>query len=58
MVDSWSELTWDGALDNVSIVITTPQVLLDALLHSFVRMTSISLLILDEGKMPVVILRN
>ncbi|ROW06517.1 hypothetical protein VMCG_04359 [Cytospora schulzeri] len=35
-VDSWSKSTWDGALTNVDIVVSTHQVLLDALLHAFI----------------------
>lgn len=49
-VDSWSGATWDGALVNVKIVITTHQVLLDALLHGFVQISSLALLVLDEGQ--------
>lgn len=48
-VDSWSASTWDTALINVKIVITTPQVLLDALLHGFVNISSLALLVFDEG---------
>lgn len=49
MVDTWSKSTWNDALVNVKIVITTPQVLLDALLHGFVQISGLALLILDEG---------
>lgn len=49
-LDSWSESTWQCALINVKIVITTPQVLLDALVHGFVRISSVALLIFDEGQ--------
>lgn len=49
-VDSWSRSTWEGALVNVKIVVTTNQVLLEALLHGFVQISSLALLILDEGK--------
>lgn len=49
-LDSWSEFTWQSALVNVKIVITTPQVLLDALVHGFVRISSMALLVFDEGK--------
>lgn len=51
-VDSWSGSTWDGALVNIKIVITTHQVLLDALLHGFVQISSLALLIFDEGEPP------
>lgn len=48
-LDSWSSATWRGVLVNVKIVITTPQVLLDALLHGFASISSIALLVFDEG---------
>lgn len=49
MVNNWSASTWCGALVNVKIVITTPQVLLEALFHGFVQMSTLALLIFDEG---------
>lgn len=49
-VDSWSASTWETALINVKIVITTPQVLLDALLHGFVGISALALLVFDEGR--------
>lgn len=49
-VDSWSNSTWEGVLVNVKLVVTTHQVLLDALLHGFVQMSSLALIIFDEGK--------
>lgn len=49
-LDSWSLSTWEGALVNVKIILTTPQVLLDALLHGFVRISSVALFVFDEGK--------
>lgn len=52
-VDSWSGSTWEVALVNVKIVITTPQVLLDALIHGYVRISSLALLIFDEGNKVV-----
>lgn len=49
-VDTWSDVsTWDRFLKNVSIVVSTHQVLLDALSHKFVRMSSLSLIVFDEG---------
>ena len=48
-VDSWSKSTWEGVLFNVKLVVTTPQVLLDALLHGFVQISSLALIIFDEG---------
>lgn len=50
-VDFWSEKRiWDAALLNVRVVISTPAILFDALSHGFVSLSTISLLILDEGK--------
>lgn len=49
-VDSWSPSTWDTILVNVKIVIATPKVLLDALLHGFVIISSIALIVFDEGR--------
>ncbi|KAF2658451.1 dicer-like protein 2 [Lophiostoma macrostomum CBS 122681] len=41
--------TWDNVLHNVRIVLSTHQVLLDALTHAFVRMSRLALLIFDEA---------
>ena len=50
-VDKWSELSiWDAALDQARVVISTHAVLSDALRHGFVRITSLALLVFDEGK--------
>lgn len=49
-VDSWSKSTWEAVLVNVNLVVTTHQVLLDALLHGFVQVSSLALIIFDEGK--------
>ncbi|KAK1983184.1 RNase3 domain-containing protein [Colletotrichum cereale] len=57
-VDSWSDQrTWDQVLHNVRIVVSTYQILLDALSHAFVRMGRLSLIVFDEahnciGKSP------
>lgn len=49
-VDSWSnQETWNAVLLNVKIVVSTPQVLCDALSHGFVQMGSLSLLVFDEA---------
>ncbi|KAH8756072.1 ATP-dependent helicase DCL-2 [Diaporthe sp. PMI_573] len=48
-VDSWSKSTWEGVLFNVKLVVATPQVLLDALLHGFVQISSLALIIFDEA---------
>lgn len=50
-VDKWSELSiWDAALDQVRVVVSTHAVLMDALRHGFVRLTSLALIVFDEGK--------
>ncbi len=50
-IDKWTEgKLWDGVLKNVNVVVSTPQVLLDALTHGFVKMAKLALLIYDEGK--------
>lgn len=50
-VSHWSSQgVWDGILNNINIVVSTPQVLLDALSSGFVKLARISLLVVDEGK--------
>lgn len=49
-VDSWARSTWESVLVNVRLVVTTHQVLLDALLHGFVQISSLALIIFDEGR--------
>jgi hypothetical protein len=41
---------WDAVLDNVKVVVSTYQILLDALSHAFVRMESLALIVFDEGE--------
>lgn len=49
-VDHWTEqVAWDTVLLNVRIVLSTHQVLLDALTHAFVKMGRLALLIFDEA---------
>jgi hypothetical protein len=49
-VDLWTEQSlWNAVLKNVKVVISTYQILLDALTHAFVRMESLALIVLDEG---------
>lgn len=49
--DTWSEpRVWDAFLKNVRVVVSTHQVLFDAVSHAFVPLSRISLLIFDEGK--------
>ncbi|EER25487.1 Type III restriction enzyme, res subunit family protein [Coccidioides posadasii C735 delta SOWgp] len=49
-VSHWStKKIWDDILLNIRIVISTPQVLLDALSNGFVNLHTISLLVFDEA---------
>jgi ERCC4-related helicase len=49
-VDSWSNQgIWDSVLHNVRIVVSTYQILLDALSHAFVRIGTLALIVFDEG---------
>lgn len=49
-VDSWSDQqTWDAVLLNVRVVVSTYQILLDAMSHAFVPMSRLSLIVFDEG---------
>ena len=49
-VDTWSsQRIWDAFLENVRVVVSPPDVLHDALKHAFVSITSLSLLVFDEG---------
>jgi ERCC4-related helicase len=49
-IDHWTEQkTWDDVLHNVRIVLSTHQVLLDALTHAFVKISRLALLIFDEA---------
>ncbi|KAH7392744.1 hypothetical protein BKA66DRAFT_568064 [Pyrenochaeta sp. MPI-SDFR-AT-0127] len=49
-IDHWTEQSvWDAVLHNVRIVLSTHQVLLDALTHGFVKMSKLALLIFDEA---------
>jgi superfamily II DNA/RNA helicase len=51
-VDHWAEPSiWDAVLYNIRIVMSTPQVLYDALAHGFVKMSQLALLIFDEGEL-------
>lgn len=50
-VDRWTEQSlWDAVLHNVKIVVSTYQILLDALAHAFIGMDKLGLIVFDEGK--------
>jgi ERCC4-related helicase len=44
-----SQEVWDSALLGIHGIISTPQILLDAMRHGFVSMRNISLLVVDEA---------
>lgn len=49
-VERWGrQIIWDTVLENVRIVVSTHQVLADALSHGFIRMETLALLVFDEG---------
>jgi ERCC4-related helicase len=48
-VDSWQKHTWDAILKDARMVVSTPQVLYDALAHAYLRMSDLSLIVIDEG---------
>ncbi|CZR52993.1 related to Dcl-2 dicer RNA helicase/RNAseIII CAF [Phialocephala subalpina] len=49
-VDHWSTQShWDAVLLNVKVVVSTYQILLDALSHDFVQMASLALIVFDEA---------
>jgi ERCC4-related helicase len=49
-VDRWTAKSlWDAVLEKVKIVVSTYQVLLDALTHGFVEMEVLGMIVFDEG---------
>lgn len=49
-VERWTtQEIWDAILSNIRIVVSTPQVLLDALSNGFLKLSRIALLVFDEG---------
>lgn len=53
-VDHWSEQRiWDAALDQCHVVVSTHAVLRDALQHGFVSISSLALLVFDEGEVYI-----
>ncbi|KAH6603905.1 hypothetical protein Trco_007351 [Trichoderma cornu-damae] len=56
-VPTWGPDIWNAVLEKARVVITTPQVLLDALDHAYITMGHLALLVFDEvhncvGKNP------
>lgn len=52
-VDSWSEKTWAPILATTRLVVSTYQVLEDALSHAFLTMEQLALIVFDEGTSSV-----
>jgi len=53
-VERWKDKQlWDAVLHNVRVVVSTPQILLDALTHGFIYIRYLSLLVFDEGKAQI-----
>ncbi|UNI16097.1 Dicer-like protein 2 [Purpureocillium takamizusanense] len=48
-INSWNPGTWVAFLQGVRIIVTTYQVLLDALCHAFVKLDQLSLIVFDEA---------
>lgn len=49
-VERWTtQPIWDAILLNIRIVVSTPQVLYDALSNGFVKLTRVALIVFDEG---------
>lgn len=49
-VDRWTEQSlWNAVLHGCKVVVSTYQILLDALTHAFVKMESLALIVFDEG---------
>ncbi|KAH8818129.1 hypothetical protein F5882DRAFT_252622, partial [Hyaloscypha sp. PMI_1271] len=48
-VERWTKQSlWDGVLGNVRVVVSTYQILLDALTHAVVKMEQLALIVFDE----------
>ncbi len=55
-VEGWTNKNiWDAVLHNTRVVVSTYQILLDALIHAFVKLGSLSLIVFDEGEFDLVV---
>jgi RecG-like helicase len=52
-VDAWSTKpgVWDAVLLNTRIVVSTYQILFDAVLHALIPLSSLGLVVIDEGEL-------
>ncbi|KAK0613764.1 hypothetical protein B0T14DRAFT_437452 [Immersiella caudata] len=49
-VDAWKDQdTWNEILRNIRVVVSTYQILFDAVSHGFVRLSSLGLIVIDEA---------
>lgn len=46
---TWGQEIWSTLLEKTRVVITTPQILLDALDHAYLNMGHLALIVFDEG---------
>jgi hypothetical protein len=46
---TWGQEMWTTLLEKTRVVITTPQILLDALDHAYLKMENLALIVFDEG---------
>lgn len=49
-IDAWSEDVWPRILNGTRIIVSTFDILRDALDHAFVKMNMLSLIVFDEGE--------
>lgn len=54
---TWSKPVWSVILEGANLIISTPEVLRDALVHAFVTIGRLSLVVIDEGKIATLSLR-
>ena len=53
---TWSKPAWSAILDETRLVVSTPQVLYEALSHAFITMERLSLLVFDEGEFVLLLI--
>lgn len=51
-INAWGPDIWSTLLDTARVVISTPQILLDALDHAYITMNHLALIVFDEGEIP------
>jgi hypothetical protein len=55
-IDAWSEEVWPRILEGTRIVVSTFDILRDALDHAFVKMNMLALIVFDEGETPLTLI--